>query len=258
MFSDGGTEFLGKFQKVCKEAGIAQETTPPYTPQTNGLVERYWQTLFGMARALLLSAPLAITLKYWTFAVMHANDILNRVTIHTVDGKIATPHEHLYGTKPSLADMKQWGCAVTALVHTQLRENTSLLPHGKRAYFLGLSQKVSNGAVIVSIDYNGVRRLDVVDRHDLHYHEIVDPRYLVHGGQRVLSDLPHQEESTTPYNNNAQEASRSNGNNYLVNEEDVVESRGNEDSYNFETLQIHRRNVSDVWGLSQPILDQQQ
>jgi hypothetical protein len=56
MFSDGGTEFMGKFSILCNELGLKQSTTTPYTLETNGLVERYWQTLFGLTRALLVAA----------------------------------------------------------------------------------------------------------------------------------------------------------------------------------------------------------
>ena len=36
--TDGGGEFDGKIQSLLKELGIKRETTPPHTPQYNGVV----------------------------------------------------------------------------------------------------------------------------------------------------------------------------------------------------------------------------
>ena len=53
--SDQGGEFLGEmFEEFCKEMGIAQEFSAPYTPQGNGISERSWRTIFEMARSSLI------------------------------------------------------------------------------------------------------------------------------------------------------------------------------------------------------------
>ena len=38
--NDGGGEFEGEFQSLLQELGIKRETTPPHTPQYNGVMER--------------------------------------------------------------------------------------------------------------------------------------------------------------------------------------------------------------------------
>ena len=38
--TDGGGEFEGRFQSLLKKLRIKCETTPPHTPQYNGVVER--------------------------------------------------------------------------------------------------------------------------------------------------------------------------------------------------------------------------
>lgn len=52
-YSDNGLEYKGsedkhEFMKLCKEQGIGQRFTRPYTPQTNGKAERVIKTLMEM------------------------------------------------------------------------------------------------------------------------------------------------------------------------------------------------------------------
>jgi transposase InsO family protein len=57
--SDNGGEYISKaFQQFCRDKGIKHEVTPPYTPQYNGVAERYWQTMIDSARCLLKAASL--------------------------------------------------------------------------------------------------------------------------------------------------------------------------------------------------------
>jgi transposase InsO family protein len=52
--TDRGGEFnSGAFVVFCSEHGIKHNTTTPYTPQQNGVVERRNQTVVEMARCLL-------------------------------------------------------------------------------------------------------------------------------------------------------------------------------------------------------------
>ena len=38
--TDNGGEYMGKeFQAICSKLGIIHETTPPYTPELNGVAE---------------------------------------------------------------------------------------------------------------------------------------------------------------------------------------------------------------------------
>jgi transposase InsO family protein len=54
--TDRGGEFVSNaFADYCKEHGIKRNTTTPYTPQQNGVVERRNQTIVEMARCLLKS-----------------------------------------------------------------------------------------------------------------------------------------------------------------------------------------------------------
>ena len=51
---DNGTEYeSNEFHDFCKEAGIKRETTTPYTPEKNGVVERNNRTIVEVIRAML-------------------------------------------------------------------------------------------------------------------------------------------------------------------------------------------------------------
>ena len=55
--SDGALEFRSKqFKDVCRNNGIRQEFSAPYTPEENGKVERAWGTVTGMTRCMLATA----------------------------------------------------------------------------------------------------------------------------------------------------------------------------------------------------------
>ncbi|KAG2758737.1 hypothetical protein Pcac1_g29155 [Phytophthora cactorum] len=62
--SDNGGEYTsGAMAKFCKDRGIEQKFTPPYTPQLNGVAERMNRTLVECARCMLEHAGLSKS--YW-------------------------------------------------------------------------------------------------------------------------------------------------------------------------------------------------
>ncbi|KAG2854887.1 hypothetical protein PC115_g25913 [Phytophthora cactorum] len=75
--SDNGGEYTsGAMAKFCKDRGIEQKFTPPYTPQLNGVAERMNRTLVECARCMLEHAGLSKS--YWGEAVMTATFLRNR------------------------------------------------------------------------------------------------------------------------------------------------------------------------------------
>ena len=73
--SDRGGEYEAPFSDFCSQNGIIHQTTAPYSPQQNGVVERKNKTLKEMMNALLLSSRLPQNL--WGEAILSANYILN-------------------------------------------------------------------------------------------------------------------------------------------------------------------------------------
>jgi len=107
VMSDRGGEFLANvFQNVCKEAGIRQHFTAPYTPQQNGVVERKNRSVMEMARALMKS--MSIPGRFWAEAVRLAVYLLNRLPTKPMGDR--TPYEAWNGRKPHLGHLRVFGC----------------------------------------------------------------------------------------------------------------------------------------------------
>jgi transposase InsO family protein len=54
-----GEYFSNEFDLFCAEHGIIHERTPPYSPQTNGVVERKNRTLTDLVNSMLETAVLS-------------------------------------------------------------------------------------------------------------------------------------------------------------------------------------------------------
>ena len=68
---DNGKELVNeKLRKLAAEEGIIIKTSAPYFPSQNGVAERLNRTLLELARAMLISKDLPISL--WDEAVAHA------------------------------------------------------------------------------------------------------------------------------------------------------------------------------------------
>jgi len=88
--TDRGGEFnSGAFMVFCSEHGIRHNTTTPYSPQQNGIVERRNQTVVEMVRCLLKSMD--VSSLFWGEAVKTVVYILNRSPTKSLSGK--TPFE---------------------------------------------------------------------------------------------------------------------------------------------------------------------
>jgi len=83
--TDGGGEYTSKkFAEYLKSQGILKETTTPYTPQSNGVVERANCTIMERVRCMLDDAGLSK--KYWAFALSVAVYLKNRTLTRSVVG----------------------------------------------------------------------------------------------------------------------------------------------------------------------------
>ena len=108
--SDRGGEYLdGEFGKHLKAEGTIRKLTTHDTPEYNGVAERLNRTLLEHTRAMLHASKLPRNL--WGEAVTHAVWLKNRTPTKALpDGK--TPYEALYGRKPDLSQLKEWGSRV--------------------------------------------------------------------------------------------------------------------------------------------------
>ena len=78
--TDGGGEFEGELQSLLKELDIKRETTPPHTPQYNGVVERALGLLRDKTAALLRGMTAGKSDRLWAEAMNYACKMSNRCT----------------------------------------------------------------------------------------------------------------------------------------------------------------------------------
>ena len=83
--TDGGGEFEGEFQLLLKELGIKRETTSPYTPQYNGVVERALGFLRDKTVALLRGMTAGKSGRLWAEATNYACEMSNPCTITSLN-----------------------------------------------------------------------------------------------------------------------------------------------------------------------------
>jgi len=129
--SDRGGEYLSnEFSQFYVENGVIHETTPPYSPQSNGVAERKNRTITDLVNAMVDTA--GFYKAWWGEAVLTVNHVLNRVPTRNSE---KTPYEGWKGRKPSLSDLRMWGCS--AKVSILIIKKGKLGPKNVDAVFLG-------------------------------------------------------------------------------------------------------------------------
>ena len=121
LCSDRGGEYIGReFDRFLRQNGIRHQLTAPYSPQQNGIAERYNRTIVEIARTMLHAANLLYI--NWAEAVHIAVYIQNRCITQglvksTVDNqeedkskKFITPEEMWSGEKPYISHLRTFGC----------------------------------------------------------------------------------------------------------------------------------------------------
>jgi len=92
--SDNGGEYVNKyFNDLFNESGIFHRKTVPYSPEQNGISERYNRTLFNAVRCMLVDS--GVPSNFWGEAVGTACFVLNRCPSSAI--KIQIPWELWYG-----------------------------------------------------------------------------------------------------------------------------------------------------------------
>ena len=134
--SDRGGEYEAPFGDFCSQHGIIHQTTAPYSPQQNGVVERKNITLKEMMNALLLSSGLPQNL--WGEAILSENYILNRIP-HKKTNK--SPYELWKGRRPSYKYLNVWGCL--AKVAVPIPKKVKIRPKTVDCVFIGYAHNSS-------------------------------------------------------------------------------------------------------------------
>ena len=108
---DRAPEFTSKdFKTFLVSNGIELQLTAGYSPQSNGLAERYNRTLIDGTRVNLFTSRLPEI--YWGYALLHQNYTRNVSPHHSK--KMKTPYELLYSRIPNINNIKIFGCRAFA------------------------------------------------------------------------------------------------------------------------------------------------
>ena len=98
--ADGGGEFEDEFQSLLKELGIKRETTPLYSPQFNGVVERALGLLRDKTVALLRGMTAGKSDRFKVEAMNYACEMSNRCTTTSLNPGVS-PYELWVGHWPT-------------------------------------------------------------------------------------------------------------------------------------------------------------
>lgn len=130
---DLGREYFSKEQLAYyEEKGIQVESTVGYTPQQNGVAERFNRTIVEKMRAMLTESGAP---KYlWGEAVLNAVYVTNRSPTEAIKGN-QTPAERWHGEKPDVTKLRVFGCQAFFWVPKQKR--SKLDPTGRKCVMLG-------------------------------------------------------------------------------------------------------------------------
>ena len=133
--TDGGGEFCSQeFEKFLDNNGIQHQKTTPYTPQQNGIAERFNRTIMEAVRAMLFDAGNDLPVSFWGDALITATYIRNRV-ITSVHGK--TPFEVWEGKVPDLRHFQPFGIKADVIIPETQRTGGKLGSRTECCIFIG-------------------------------------------------------------------------------------------------------------------------
>ncbi|GFV88379.1 retrovirus-related Pol polyprotein from transposon TNT 1-94 [Trichonephila clavipes] len=145
--TDGGLEFCNKdMDNFLTELGIKHEVTNSYTPEMNGVAERFNLTALDGIKTLFKSSE--VPRKFWGEALLCFTYAWNRIC-HKDSNK--TPFEKYSGRKPSVLHLKPFGCLAYAGVPKQIRKKFDM--RAKMGIMMGYAQR-TKGYRIWLIDEN--------------------------------------------------------------------------------------------------------
>jgi hypothetical protein len=130
--ADNGGEYVNNDLKSwLNQRGILLDPTAPYSPQQNGIAERYNRTLADLIRAMLCAKKLPKIL--WGVAALHAGYLRNRADTRSLPDM--TPMERSSRKRPDVASFQEFGTPVSILHQGVGRDK--LDPRGDIHIFVG-------------------------------------------------------------------------------------------------------------------------
>jgi transposase InsO family protein len=130
--TDNGMEYCAEyFQAELRKLGIKHERTNIYSPQMNGVAERFNRTLMDSVRTILIAAELSG--EWWAEVASAGTYLKNRSPHSGVDGEI--PDELFYGRKPSVGHLRKIGSL--CFIYDESRPRSKLQPRSTLGVLVG-------------------------------------------------------------------------------------------------------------------------
>ncbi|GFW80056.1 retrovirus-related Pol polyprotein from transposon TNT 1-94 [Trichonephila clavipes] len=207
--TDGGLEFCNKgMDNFLTELGIKHEVTNSYTPEMNGVAERFNLTALDGIKTLLKSSE--VPHKFWGEALLCFTYAWNRIC-HKDSNK--TPFEKYSGRKPSVLHLKPFGCLAYAVSKTSTEtpstsekpdvssDNHSLIPCTEVKWIRNIGRKVTGSNVYYSIEGEATRLKSFNEteryckRHNIEYDPSLFNFRKNNAESQGFSDLSEQQEA---------------------------------------------------------------
>lgn len=154
--SDNGREFDNRyFRSYFEKKGISPEYTNVYTPEENGIAERFNQTIINAVRTIL--NELKLSKSFWPDAALYFTYTWNRIC-HK--GQTKTPFELYCGNKPSVRHLKPFGVTAYVGVPKQKRAN-KFVPKSKKGFLIGYSYRTRGYRIWLPEDSRVVETINV-------------------------------------------------------------------------------------------------
>ncbi|KAG7534176.1 Integrase catalytic core [Arabidopsis thaliana x Arabidopsis arenosa] len=104
LYSDNGGEFLA-LRQFLSTNGISHFTSPPHTPEHNGISERKHRHIVETGLTLLHQA--SVPKKFWPYAFATAVYLINRMPTPVLDS--LSPYAKLFGQSPNYLKLRVFG-----------------------------------------------------------------------------------------------------------------------------------------------------
>lgn len=159
LHSDRGTEFINKtMSEFCLQHRIRSRTSDSYTPQQNGLAERFNRTVVEALRSIIHESGIAK--KYWNEIVKAACLTLNQIPSHK---SAPSPFEQFKNRSIDLSYFHPIGNRVSYLILPE-QSGAKLSPKGKLGTLVGYNEEIRSYRIITPtggiLDTKHVKFLD--------------------------------------------------------------------------------------------------
>lgn len=105
LYSDNGGEYIA-LRSFLSEHGISHLTSPPHTPEHNGVAERKNRHIVETGLTLLHQASLPTT--FWTYSFAAVVYLINRMPMPQLNHQ--SPYIKLFGRSPNYLKLRVFGC----------------------------------------------------------------------------------------------------------------------------------------------------